>query len=764
MEANTFKLETPFTLENGQQLSEINVRYHTAGTLNEAKDNVIWVCHALTANSDVFEWWPGLFGPEDLFNPKEHFIICANILGSCYGSSHALDNNPQTGEPYYHDFPQPSIRDMVQLHDRLRQHLGLTTINLLIGSSLGGQQAMEWAIMRPYVFNQLVLIATNAQHSPWGIAFNESQRMAIQNDATWSERREDAGLGGLATARSIAMLSYRSYATYLETQSEDHREKLNGFKAASYQRYQGQKLQRRFDAFAYWRLSKAMDGHNVARGRGSVAAALGRIQARTLVIGVSSDQLFPTKEQQLLAQGIPQAEYLEIDSIYGHDGFLIETPLLSRILGRFYRLAPDNFSSTFKKTITMNPSQKNYRIGLFGYGCVGQGFYQALQQSSLAAQAEIVKIGVKNPGKERDLPDSQFFYDKNEILEDDSIDLIVEAIDDAEEAFAIVKKALQAGKLVVAASKKMVASYLQELLDLQENYSGRLLYEASVCGSIPVLRTVSDSYGSDSFEELSGIFNGSSNFILSKLDKGGEYDAVLREAQELGFAETDPTLDVQGFDAKYKLCILAAHAFGLVVKPEDIPNLGIQNITAQDVALAKRLGLKIKPLVKALTTSDRGVQLVVLPEFVPATQPLYRVDEEYNGVQLNNHFAGPQLLVGKGAGSFPTGSAVLADVGAVLAGYRYDYSKRSAGYSLEQQGEVTVYIRYKDVADLALLQFSEVLIEDLCEGCKTLIARLDGSDLLRHQAHINDKLFVARVEESSFPIKQLQEEALEAVR
>lgn len=759
MEARTYSIQAPFTLENGQQLPEVNIRYHTAGTLNADKDNVIWVCHALTANSDVFDWWEGLFGEKCLFNPKEHFIVCANILGSCYGTTNALSENPQTGEPYYHDFPQPSIRDMVRLHDRLRQHLELTEVNLLIGSSLGGQQAMEWAIARPYVFNQLVLIATNAQHSPWGIAFNESQRMAIDNDATWEECRPEAGLGGLATARSIAMLSYRSYATYEETQQEDTTEKLDDFKAASYQRYQGIKLQRRFDAFAYWRLSKAMDGHHVARGRGSVAAALGSIQARTLVVGVSSDQLFPPKEQQLLAQYIPHAEYLEIDSIYGHDGFLVETALLSRVLHNFYRPAKYNFSTAVNKTNIMN-NKENYRIGLFGYGCVGQGFYQALNQSPLGERADIVKIGVKNPQKSRDLPAEKFFYDKQEILSDERIDLIVEAIDDAEEAFDIVRKALQAGKLVVSASKKMIATYLQELIDLQKKYKGRLLYEASVCGSIPILRTASDSYRFDSVEEVSGIFNGSSNFILTKLAAGGSYKAVLKEAQDLGFAETDPTLDVQGYDAKYKLCILAAHAFGVITKPEEIPNLGIQNISAQDVKLAQRLGLKIKPLVKALTKGDKALQLLVLPEFITPEHQLYQVDEEYNGGQFNNQFAGPQLLVGKGAGSYPTGSAVLADVGAILSGYRYSYDKLQEGYTLNQKGDITVYIRYQDAADLAPLSFSKVLIEDIGEESNSLIARLDGSDLLQHQAHINEKLFVARIDEANFPLEKAKQEAL----
>jgi len=330
---NVFKYQHPFELESGEVLPELEIGYHVYGILNDNQDNVIWVCHALTANSDPLEWWSGLFGHNDLFNPKEHFIICANILGSCYGSTGPLSTDPRTGEPYYHHFPQLTIRDLVKAHQLLADHLGIEQIHLLTGGSLGGQQALEWAIQSPILVENLALVACNAWHSPWGIAFNESQRMAIEADQSWQESHPKAGLEGMATARSIALLSYRNPETYRFKQEEAHNEKLDNFNAASYQQYQGTKLAKRFNAFSYWYLSKAMDTHNVGRNRESVKAALKQVKAKTLVIGIQSDILFPIQDQAFLARHIPDSDIIGIDSKYGHDGFLLETEELADILG-----------------------------------------------------------------------------------------------------------------------------------------------------------------------------------------------------------------------------------------------------------------------------------------------------------------------------------------------------------------------------------------------------------------------------------------------
>ena len=324
-----------FKLEEGSVLPELEIAYQTFGTLNAKKDNVIWVCHALTANADVFDWWKGLFGNNDLFNPKEYFIVCANILGSHYGTTHPLSINPATGKPWYLSFPHFNIRDMVGVQKILADHLEIAEISILIGGSLGGQQCLEWAISEPERIKRLVLLATNAVHSPWGIAFNESQRMAIRADQTFYSNTPEGGKSGLKAARSIALLSYRHYETYAISQQEVAHNKTDDFKASSYQNYQGDKLINRFDAYSYWYLTKAMDSHNVFRNREHQGNPLTTIKAQTLVIGITTDLLFPPSEQRFIADHIPGAQFLEINSFYGHDGFLVETEILTKEIGAF---------------------------------------------------------------------------------------------------------------------------------------------------------------------------------------------------------------------------------------------------------------------------------------------------------------------------------------------------------------------------------------------------------------------------------------------
>jgi len=335
-EPQIFRLPRPLRLESGAVLPQVEVAYHTYGRLNASRDNVVWVCHALTANSDVLSWWPGLFGAGCYFDPADWFIVCANVLGSCYGTTGPLSPRTEDELALYQQFPLLTIRDMVAAHEALREHLALLNIHTLIGGSLGGQQAVEWAVQQPTRFENLVLLATNARHSAWGIAFNEAQRLAIFADPTYHTATPEGGAAGLRAARAVALLSYRSYGAYQRSQTETDDETLDDFRASSYQRYQGDKLVARFNVYSYVALSRTMDTHHVGRGRGGLRAALGRIRARTLVLGITSDVLFPPAEQQLLARYIQGAMYAEMDSEFGHDGFLIETAQITHFLERFH--------------------------------------------------------------------------------------------------------------------------------------------------------------------------------------------------------------------------------------------------------------------------------------------------------------------------------------------------------------------------------------------------------------------------------------------
>lgn len=330
-----FHYPVEFQLESGSKLPGFQLKYTTVGQLNKERDNVVWVCHALTGSSDFTDWWPGLFDQGGAFDPSQYFIICANALGGCYGSTGPLTLNPHTRQPHYHDFPAITNRDIVTAFDLLRENLGINRIHTLIGGSLGGQQVLEWAIMRPTLMAQIIPIACNAFHSPWGVAFNEAQRMAIEADATWKEKEPRAGVEGMKAARAMGMISFRTYEIYNSTQSEKSNDVTDNFRASSYQRYQGQKLANRFNAFSYWVLTKAMDSHNVGRSRASIEQALATIKARTLVVGVNSDLFFPIQEQEFLAKHINHAELQVIDSPYGHDGFLAELAVLKNIIQKF---------------------------------------------------------------------------------------------------------------------------------------------------------------------------------------------------------------------------------------------------------------------------------------------------------------------------------------------------------------------------------------------------------------------------------------------
>lgn len=325
-----------FPLENGMTLPKLTIAYHTYGTLSPQKDNVIWVCHALTANSDVADWWPHTVEQGKFLDPAQYFIVCANILGSHYGTTGPLSINPRTNRPWYGTFPEITVRDMVECHHLLAEHLGIRHVKMLIGSSIGGFQCMEWAVMYPDFAERLALIATSARSKPWAIAFNESQRMALETDPTFGDEDDNAGSKGLAAARSIALLSYRGQTAYDQTQDDtDASAKTSGYRVCSYQRYQGEKLKRRFNAYSYYRFTQAIDSHNLGRERGSVESVLKGIRSRCCIIAITSDILFPPSEHDILRENIPNSEYHLIDSSFGHDGFLIEHEKLNHILLNF---------------------------------------------------------------------------------------------------------------------------------------------------------------------------------------------------------------------------------------------------------------------------------------------------------------------------------------------------------------------------------------------------------------------------------------------
>ncbi|WPU91312.1 homoserine dehydrogenase [Mucilaginibacter sabulilitoris] len=409
---------------------------------------------------------------------------------------------------------------------------------------------------------------------------------------------------------------------------------------------------------------------------------------------------------------------------------------------------------------------KKLNIGLFGFGVVGQGLYDIIKTKHL--NIEIVKFAIKDPNKKRTLPAELFTTDKDELLNNPEINTIVELINDTEAAFEIVSRALSSGKNVVSASKKMIALHLEELIELQHKHGTSLLYEGAVCGSIPIIRNLEEYYDNELLHSISGIFNGSSNYILSKgFIEGLDYNSALKQAQDLGFAETDPTSDVGGFDAKYKLVIAAAHAYGVIVEPDEVFNLGIQNLGAQDLQYAREKNLKIKLVPVAKELDERNVALFVLPKFVNETEFLYNVEYEYNGVTVQAAFADQQFFFGKGAGGHPTGSAVLSDIAALRYNYQYEYkkAKEKTDLNFTNNIELNIYLRYDDESLVEALNFEHIQERYYSGNYKFVIGKINLQNLIDNQNRISEsKAFIAFADQlTGVSLASASKQAAEAV-
>ena len=386
------------------------------------------------------------------------------------------------------------------------------------------------------------------------------------------------------------------------------------------------------------------------------------------------------------------------------------------------------------------------KIGVFGYGVVGSGLAHVLKNSK-GLDASIVKVCVKDAEKERDLDAKLLTTNPDDILNDPEINVVAELIDDADAAYQIVKTAMQNGKHVVSANKKMLAYHIEELIQLQWQYKVSFLYEASACGSIPIIRNLEEYYDNDLLQSVSGILNGSSNYILTKIfNENLDYNLALKEAQDLGFAESDPTSDVGGFDTLYKLIILTVHGFGLFVHPDEVFNSGIANLSPKDIELASQKGYKIRLLGKVTKVNGNRVNLFVAPKFVRPKEHAYTVESHYNGVLIQGNFYDNQFMYGKGAGAHPTGSAVLSDITALAYNYKYEYKKLKyyGGLEYTNDMDVEIYLRYTDKNDLELFDFKEISESLTGKDFNYVIGTLNLSELINIRKQIAGKdIFLA---------------------
>ncbi|MCC6180563.1 MAG: homoserine dehydrogenase [Bacteroidia bacterium] len=393
---------------------------------------------------------------------------------------------------------------------------------------------------------------------------------------------------------------------------------------------------------------------------------------------------------------------------------------------------------------------KKLKIGLFGFGCVGQGLYHVLKNST-GFKADIVKIAVKDKAKLRTVEPSLITYNKWEILENPEIDVVVELIDDADEAFQIVSEALRRRKHVVTANKKMLAEHLEELYHLQYEYNVSLLYEAAACGSIPIIRSLEEYFDNEELKKVSGIFNGTTNYILTKtLTENLTYQEALCQAKDKGFAESNPVNDVEGFDPKFKAIIIALHAFGLIIKPSGVLNIGITTLQEIDIKYANEKGYKIKltPHIHHITRDK--VSVFVVPSFIKSQNHLFNVDNEFNGVIVEGKFSGEQFFQGKGAGSYPTGAAVLSDISALSHGYKYEFKKYTQNQILSFSNDVIleVYFRYNSPNDLQYLHFEEITEKYSSDSYYYVIGKIHLEHLIGYREYIlTNNLFISLINE-----------------
>lgn len=383
---------------------------------------------------------------------------------------------------------------------------------------------------------------------------------------------------------------------------------------------------------------------------------------------------------------------------------------------------------------------KPIKIGLFGYGVVGHGVFEILSSNNLGFAVEVVKICVKHRDKKRDIPMDHFTFDRYEILDNPEIELIVEVINDAEAAYEIATEALIRGKNVVTANKKMLAEHLAELIRLQQEQNVSLLYEGSTCGSIPLIRTLEEYYDNELLYSVSGIFNSSSNYIVSRIFKDNlDFDIALKQAQDLGFMESDTFLDLSGMDGLYKVVIVAAHAYGVFVKPEFVLNHGIQNLNDYDIQYAKEKGLRIKTVSVVRKVNDNAVIMFSMPQFIPRGHKLYGVENELNGVIVETSFSDQQFYMGKGAGGHAIASAILSDISANMYDYKYAYKKYHNVKKMDYVTniELEVYLRYFDEKNVTLFNFDKITERYYGQDFNYVVGTVKLENLLKNKTRLN---------------------------
>jgi homoserine O-acetyltransferase/O-succinyltransferase len=718
-DTHTWRHPGPFPLERGGTLPALEVAYRTWGTLDGDGANAVVICHALTGSADADRWWTRMFGPGRAFDPDRDYVVCSNILGSCYGTTGPTSIDPATGRPWLGRFPAITIRDMVAAQRALVRALGVQRIRLVIGGSLGGMQALEWALMYPDLVEAVAFIASTARHSAWAIGLSEAQRQTIYADPRWREGQydpEDPPSAGLAAARMQAMLSYRSAPSFEERfgrrpQTEDL------FAVESYLRYQGRQLVDRFDAATYVALTEAMDSHDVARGRGDLDEVLRGLRQPMLVVSIDSDVLYWPAEQRQVSRLAPNARFAVLDSPQGHDAFLIDVDRVSELVAEFRGGAGERGRGAAGPVASGEPLARSYRerglsLLVAGKGKVGaellaqlhaqrteleQDYDLVLRVVGLADRrgALLVEDGIELEGWREQLLAAPAIGPLDARTAPALLDRLASLprpvlVDvTADEGMAeVYAQAFRRGIDVVSSNKRPLAApspRWEAVREARRRERRHWHYDASVGASLPVLATLRRLLRTgDRIVRVEGSLSGTLGFLTGELQRGTPLSLALRWAMGLGYTEADPRDDLRGADTARKALILARE-LGASLGPEDVqvepflpadlalpgePDALIHALRGHDAAMAARVdalrreGKVLRYLARIGPGEDRPLSVRVGPEAVDAELPVARLVgvEAFVAFTSLRHPDRPLVVQGSGVGGPSTAGALLAEI------------------------------------------------------------------------------------------------------
>ncbi|MBL0172934.1 MAG: homoserine dehydrogenase [Gemmatimonadaceae bacterium] len=663
------------SLESGERLETLDVRYRLEGALNSARDNLVLVVHALTGTVNATDWWRGVVREGGALDPARHAVLTTNLLGGCDGTTIRRGDGVRLSPPI-------TTRDQAAVLARVLDALGVATPLLVCGGSLGGQVALEFAASFPQRVRAAVVLAAPAAQTAQGLAWNAIMRRAI----AIAGPRE-----GLALARMVGMLSYRT-PTGLEQRFGRSRGTNGTFLMNEWLAAHGEKLVARFDATSYATLLDAMDAHDVGRDRGGIPAALSAVGARLTGVGIPGDQLYPAESVREWTRAVG-AQYVELPSIHGHDAFLLETARVSDILRRamervvdppaaptnetaavMERSAParDTFVRSARTARTATPiHSQTLRVALAGCGHVGGGLLDLLSEPGRDRRAVLVdRVLIRDGSRRRPSLEQAIAHGSASpqarvidptVLLDDDTDVLVEVIGGTTTARTLVEAALQRGIRVVTANKALLAARGPELVALAHAHGTRIDFEGAVAGAIPVIRCIRHGAAGVGIHCISGILNGTSNFVLDCVTEGASLAEAIGRAQQLGYAEADPTRDLSGEDAEDKLRVLAWLVFGIHPTTLTVVRRGIDAETASWAARVAAEGDRVK-LIASCAVEHGALVARIIPTRVSRDDPWAGVSGPTNRIVIESTSAGALVLQGTGAGGRATAGAVLSDL------------------------------------------------------------------------------------------------------